>query len=328
MLVGEGGRILGSVTIGGCVDAQVIEEAASVIARTRPGSSSSTWATRRRGRSGSPAAGPSRSSWSRWTWRSPTTPRWLYERLQKHGEAGGRGALLTRLDAPDNKSRPDGAPRSSCSTRGSARAPWARPRSTSGGRGGAGAIQAGKSATLTVEGVRVFAEVFAPPSILLIVGAGHVAMPMVHARPRARLQDHRHGRPAALRHARALSRRRRPQDRHSLRAGPDRAAGRLDGAGPRGPRLQVRSARAPPRAGHARWATSGSWARAGGARPSSTSSGKTVSARTRSTGCTCPSVSISAPSRRRRSPWPSWPRSSPSSAAPRACRSARRSDGA
>src|SRR3990167_9004988 len=31
MLVGAGGRILGSVTIGGCVDAQVIEESAEVL---------------------------------------------------------------------------------------------------------------------------------------------------------------------------------------------------------------------------------------------------------------------------------------------------------
>src|SRR3990172_10581250 len=36
MLVGEGGRVLGSVTIGGCVDAQVIEESASVIAAQAP----------------------------------------------------------------------------------------------------------------------------------------------------------------------------------------------------------------------------------------------------------------------------------------------------
>ena len=36
MLVGEGGRILGSVTIGGCVDAQVIEEAASVLSAHKP----------------------------------------------------------------------------------------------------------------------------------------------------------------------------------------------------------------------------------------------------------------------------------------------------
>src|SRR5712691_4853763 len=36
MVVGEGGRILGSVTIGGCVDAQVIEESADVLDRNAP----------------------------------------------------------------------------------------------------------------------------------------------------------------------------------------------------------------------------------------------------------------------------------------------------
>ncbi len=36
MLVGEGGSILGSVTIGGCVDAQVIEESAGVLATMQP----------------------------------------------------------------------------------------------------------------------------------------------------------------------------------------------------------------------------------------------------------------------------------------------------
>ena len=36
MLVGEGGRILGSVTIGGCVDAQVIEESADVLDKNAP----------------------------------------------------------------------------------------------------------------------------------------------------------------------------------------------------------------------------------------------------------------------------------------------------
>jgi len=41
------------------------------------------------------------------------------------------------------------------------------------------AIKAGKTATLSVEGTRVFAEVFVPASILLVVGASHVAMPMV-----------------------------------------------------------------------------------------------------------------------------------------------------
>src|ERR671934_2877719 len=36
MLVGEGGSVLGSVTIGGCVDAQVIEESARVLQSMRP----------------------------------------------------------------------------------------------------------------------------------------------------------------------------------------------------------------------------------------------------------------------------------------------------
>src|SRR3989449_7640686 len=36
MVVGEGGAILGSVTIGGCVDAQVLEESEDVLATMRP----------------------------------------------------------------------------------------------------------------------------------------------------------------------------------------------------------------------------------------------------------------------------------------------------
>src|SRR5262249_5618560 len=40
------------------------------------------------------------------------------------------------------------------------------------------ALRSGASRTLFLEGVRSFAEVFAPPSIMLVVGAGHVAMPL------------------------------------------------------------------------------------------------------------------------------------------------------
>ena len=36
MLVGEGGSVLGSVTIGGCVDAQVLEESADVLKTMQP----------------------------------------------------------------------------------------------------------------------------------------------------------------------------------------------------------------------------------------------------------------------------------------------------
>src|SRR5207302_9739063 len=40
------------------------------------------------------------------------------------------------------------------------------------------AMGRGTSRTLFLEGVRAFVEVFAPPALLLVVGAGHVAMPL------------------------------------------------------------------------------------------------------------------------------------------------------
>jgi xanthine dehydrogenase accessory factor len=40
-------------------------------------------------------------------------------------------------------------------------------------------MTAGKSRTLFLENVRAFAEVFTPPATLVVVGASHVAMPLV-----------------------------------------------------------------------------------------------------------------------------------------------------
>ena len=61
MIVGRSGRIIGGVTIGGCVDAQVVEAADALVADGGPGSvsSRSRSMTTKRGRSGSPAAGRS-----------------------------------------------------------------------------------------------------------------------------------------------------------------------------------------------------------------------------------------------------------------------------
>jgi xanthine/CO dehydrogenase XdhC/CoxF family maturation factor len=61
MLVGEGGSVLGSVTIGGCVDAQVIENRR--VGRCAPGSS--TQSGRREAGDQLTCAAPSRCSWSR-----------------------------------------------------------------------------------------------------------------------------------------------------------------------------------------------------------------------------------------------------------------------
>jgi Xanthine and CO dehydrogenases maturation factor, XdhC/CoxF family len=187
-----------------------------------------------------------------------------------------------------------------------------------------GAIKAGKSGTLTVEGVRVFAEVIVPSSILLVVGAGHVAMPMVtlarvlgfktivvDGRPRFAtperfpdVDDLKIGIPSDLIKSVPLVASTAlvlvahdykydlPVLRHAL-ATPVGYVGLL-GSSRRGKAIL-------------------DLLREDGV------------GRMRSAGCTCPSASTWVRSRRRRSPWPCLPRSSPSSAGPPGCRSARRS---
>ncbi len=139
MLVGEGGRVLGSVTIGGCVDAQVIEEAASVLSAHKPRLLQLDLGDEEAWEIGLTCGGTIEVFVEPVDLEKPDDATLaIYERLKAHADAGGRGAAAAE-----------------------------------------GAIRAGKSGTLTVEGVRVFAEVFVPASILLVVGAGHVAMPMV-----------------------------------------------------------------------------------------------------------------------------------------------------
>jgi xanthine dehydrogenase accessory factor len=98
----------------------------------------------------------------------------LYERLKAHAEAGGRGAMLTRLEGSADGAKMlvfDSGPHEGSLGDAALDAASVAVADV--------AIKAGKSSTLTVEGVRIFAEVFVPASILLVVGAGHVAMPMV-----------------------------------------------------------------------------------------------------------------------------------------------------
>ena len=175
MLVGEGGRVLGSVTIGGCVDAQVIEEAASVISAHRPRLLQLDLGDEEAWEIGLTCGGTIEVFVEPVDLEKPDDATLaLYERLKGHAEQGGRGAILTRLEGvPDGAKMlvfDTGAPEGSLGNAALDGAALAVART---------AIAAGKSATLTVEGARVFAEVFVPASILLVVGAGHVAMPMV-----------------------------------------------------------------------------------------------------------------------------------------------------
>ena len=95
MWVGEGGDILGSVTIGGCVDAYVIEQAEAVLADQVPRLIELPLGDEDAWELGSRVRGRSRSSSNRSAAHSQ--PFDLYTALKSHLDSGAR-ALLTCLD--------------------------------------------------------------------------------------------------------------------------------------------------------------------------------------------------------------------------------------
>ena len=177
MLVGEGGAVLGSVTIGGCVDAQVIEEAEDVLATMRPQLLEMNLGDEEAWEIGLTCGGTIEVFVEPVALDRPddVTAR-LYERVRAHAAAGGRGALVTRLDGEGVNETgakllllDDGA------TEGTLGEAFLDQRFAAEARE---AMARGTSRTLFLEGVRAFVEVFAPPAQLVVVGAGHVAMPL------------------------------------------------------------------------------------------------------------------------------------------------------
>jgi xanthine dehydrogenase accessory factor len=97
----------------------------------------------------------------------------FYGRARAHVEAGGAAAIVTRLDPPHRGAKLltlDGEIRG-----GSLGEPSLDRRLEAAARE---AVRTGQSCTLRHEGVRAFIEVLAARALLLIVGAGHVAMPL------------------------------------------------------------------------------------------------------------------------------------------------------
>src|SRR2546425_8713131 len=167
MLVAEGGDVLGSVTIGGCVDAQVIEESARVLETMRPQLLELNLGDEEAWEIGLTCGGTIE------VFVEPLALD-LYERVRAHAAAGGHGALVTRLDDADGAGRKllvldDGI------VEGSLGDAFLDERFATEARE---ALARGTSKTLFIEGLRAFVEVFTPPALLVVVGAGHVAMPL------------------------------------------------------------------------------------------------------------------------------------------------------
>ena len=171
MVVGEHGDILGSVTIGGCVDAQVLEESADVLATMRPRLLELNLGDEEAWEIGLTCGGTIEVFVEPLAVGGGDANAALYERVRAHAARGGRGAVVTRLEGPPAKLLvlDDGT---RAGTLGDVFlddrfAAEARP-----------IIADGVSRTLFLESVRAFVEVFAPPALLLIVGGSHVAMPL------------------------------------------------------------------------------------------------------------------------------------------------------
>jgi xanthine dehydrogenase accessory factor len=177
MLVGEGGAVLGSVTIGGCVDARVIEEATDVLSHMRPQLIEMNLGDEEAWEIGLTCGGTIEVLLEPVALdRADDLTARLYERVRDHAARGGRGALVTRLDGDATQAvggkllaLDDGT------TEGTLGEAFLDRRFATEARE---AMAHGASQTLFLEGVRAFVEVFAPPAQLLVIGAGHVAMPL------------------------------------------------------------------------------------------------------------------------------------------------------
>ena len=173
MVVGEHGDILGSVTIGGCVDAQVLEESADVLSTMRPRLLELNLGDEEAWEIGLTCGGTIEVFVEPLSVgaASGDANTALYERIRAHAERGGRGAVVTRLEGPAGKLvvLDDG-------TRlGTLGDTFLDERFTAEARA---VLDAGVSKTLFLENVRAFVEIFAPPALLLVVGGSHVAMPL------------------------------------------------------------------------------------------------------------------------------------------------------
>ena len=180
MWVGEDGRILGSVTIGGCVDAEVMAEAEDVLSGARPKLLSLDLGDEDAWEIGLTCGGTIEVFLEPVALGSGPAKDGalaLYETLRSHVATGGSGALLTRMEPPDAGAKllllDDGRRVGSL---GDAALDAAAPAAARGPLG------TGVSRTVGLgpgEAVKVFVEVHLPPPTLLVVGGSHVAMPLV-----------------------------------------------------------------------------------------------------------------------------------------------------
>jgi xanthine dehydrogenase accessory factor len=187
MFVGEGGRILGSVTIGGCVDARVIEEAEAIMTDRVPKRLKMALGDEDAWELGLTCGGNVDVLIEYLDFSDPADPMARLHALAREKTQAGRSAALATLvsasggDPVSNLKRilidEDGATHG---IPGDLMAPLLGQIV----RDARGLMASGKSQLISYEiegkgAAEVFIELFAPPFPLIIVGGSHVAMSLV-----------------------------------------------------------------------------------------------------------------------------------------------------
>lgn len=173
MWVGQQGGILGSVTIGGCVDARVVEESAETLGSLTPSLLSVELGEEDAREMGLSCAGSVDVFLEPLALDDPADPTVAaYARVRAHTAAGGRAVVATPLRAGGGKLvvLDDGA------VSGDVGDPALAAELV---RQGGEVLRRGSSRTLETLGVPVFFEVHAPPYELVVFGAGHIAQQLV-----------------------------------------------------------------------------------------------------------------------------------------------------
>jgi xanthine dehydrogenase accessory factor len=164
MWIGEEGRILGSVTIGGCVDARVITDAETALATSQPRLLQVDLGDEDAWEMGLSCAG------SLDVWIEPfelTELAPIYQAVRAAVDAGKTVALVTPLRESATRVlvTEDGAASGAIDE---------QLRNIA-----LELIRKRRSATVSVNNQSVFFEVHGPPPTLIIFGAGHLSMPLV-----------------------------------------------------------------------------------------------------------------------------------------------------
>ena len=148
MFVGEDGGIFGSVTIGGCVDARVIEQSQQILNASSPRLLNLNLGDEEAWEIGLSCGGAVEVFVEPFTHEIAT----MYERAHNEWQAGRAVAIATTISGRDAGAR-------ELLTDSSA---WPA-----------------KSGTVTLNGREVYVELLRPPSTLLVFGGGSVGIPLV-----------------------------------------------------------------------------------------------------------------------------------------------------